>query len=304
VDPKFSFFKFILVGLIFLSVGCRHETFSSGTHDGGDISGGGSGYESEFRDILEDLIEKFESHGLWLIPTNKDSSFLDVDDIRNALTQTKIIFVKEPLRVMDGGQEREVDASNNPQGRLIKVNIARWNTLKDKTAKERLALHEIFGIMKVEKNIYVNSNKLLNVLNHLEHPKNPEDQCPTEVLGAHDGDACLNAVLFEIDDRVAALQEALLTVSEPRSTDNERTAQSRHRIRDYIQDQKENFPLRRESTCQKVAVNVGNYGAYEENICEVTSTMDLLESLTHYYNQIKAIHPDLPTPRSGEKWSG
>lgn len=275
--------------------------------DGGDVSGGGAGYESEFSAVMDQLIVRMENVGMYRLPLPddlKEEMTLDVFKELIAPGKIKVSFVTKELSKEIDGVTKTVDALNSPDTDLIEVNIPRWVAMKKAEAREDLVMHEVFGVLEIEKDVYDKSRAVLETLRKIEHPKKPEEECPVETMGNHDGDACLLPLQHVATDSILALQETLLTFAEADSQDDETLAAAKVKIKTHVEGQRDNFDGERDQNCQGASLSKGNPAAYDESICVIEFTRQRLKTMIEFFNKVKKQYPTIPYPRAPEPWSG
>lgn len=83
--------------------------------------------------------------------------------LKAAVTETTVRMVDGPL--FQGNPKRRVDAKNNPEKMLIRVDRACWKALEGTSDKRLgLVLHEYLGILGVETDSYAISAKFIHFL--------------------------------------------------------------------------------------------------------------------------------------------
>lgn len=266
--------------------------------NGGDVSGGGSIREAEFKDVFRNLIFRLDGSGIWVIPGGGD-----VDKFNKVLDEAKISFVNKDLFVTIDGVEKHVDARNYPKTKLIEVDSRSWDPMKEEE-RERLVLHEFYGLLEIEKNRYEMSDATLSLLRSIESRETPEDICSMATMGSHDGDGCLMHLQDDQEDHIKALQKVLLKFGRPQASDDEETAEFKARVTKFIKTQKSSFKIAMDAQCDMQVTSEGNYGAYDRSLCEVEVTNKVLKTLRDYYNEIKARYPSLPLPAPVKPWNG
>ncbi|MNS94819.1 hypothetical protein D3C72_1290460 [compost metagenome] len=170
--------------------------------------------------------------------------------------------------------------------------------------RERLVLHEFYGLLEIEKNTYEMSEATLNMLRRIESQENPEDICSMATMGSHDGDGCLMHLQEEQENHIKALQKVLLKFGRPQVSDSDETAEFKARVTKFIKTQKSSFKIAMDAQCDMLVTSEGNYGAYDRSLCEVEVTNKVLKTLRDYYNEIKASYPSLPLPAPVKPWNG
>ena len=267
---------------------------------GGDVSGGGSVYEAEFKTILEDLISRLDDASMWGLGLYKDVS---PSDLRVVFPQVKVVFVSRDLFVTIDGVKKQVDALNHPAQMFIKVDSRRWVPL-DKRQRERLVLHEIYGLLDIEKNVYGQSEITLSLLYGIEGPKSPEEECPLQTMGTHEGDYCLWKLIDAQEQKIKGLQKVLLTFSVPHAKDDEETAAFRMKVKKFIKNQRATFKSVRDAQCRLQVVSEGNMAAYDGSLCELQIGDKVLQALSSLYREAKYTDPNLPKPAPIKPWNG
>jgi hypothetical protein len=267
---------------------------------GGDISGGGSVYEAEFKSIFEGLIYRLDNASMWGLGLYNGISPLDLLKI---VPQLKVAFVVRDLFVTIDGVKKQVDALNYPARMFIKVDSRRWVPL-DKKQRERLVLHEIYGLLGIEKNVYDQSDATLALLYSIENPKSPEDECPLQTMGTHAGDYCLWILIDAQEQKIKALQDAMLPFTVPRAKDDEDMTDYREKIKKFIENQRATFQTVRDAQCNLQITSDGNMAAYDGSLCELEVGDVILNVLRSLYKEVKASDPTLPLPAPVKPWNG
>ncbi len=274
-------------------------------NEGGDVSGGGAGYEGEFKNILEKVIARMEHVGLYSVPLPEGAEkMIWTDDLRKLLTEAKISFTEKELKKVVDGVEKDVDALNYPSSKLIEVNSPRWKAMTEKGAREHLVTHEVAGLFEVEKNVYDGSNYWLSTLRRLENPQSPEDLCPVEAQGTHGGSACLWALSEEESDGIKAIEETLLKFAEVKSEDDEVVKSGKERIKKYVETQAANLQEQMDAKCRDASLAAGNDLAYEGSACDAKFLRTRRQQMRDFYNRVRAYYPEIPVPRAAQPFNG
>jgi hypothetical protein len=266
---------------------------------GGDISGGGSAYEADFKAHLDNLIERLEAANLWQLPVNGGKS---TDELTAELEKAKVSFAEQDLFVIIDGIKKDVDAINYPKSHRIDVDSRRWVRL-NKEERESLVLHEFFGLLEIERNKYTWSENTLAMLRRLENRLSPEDECPIASLGTHGGDGCLMR-LYDIQRQdIEALQVVLAAFGKPHAGDPEYVADLRVRVKKFIKSHKANYKDAIHAQCELQITSEGNMAAYDWTLCEIEMGEKVLKTLRQYHKEIKANNP-IPEPAPNKGWNG
>ncbi|MCU1441760.1 MAG: hypothetical protein JWP85_2757 [Rhodoglobus sp.] len=126
------------------------SSFAFGRSDGGNEGGhGGDPYALEFSGIAKAIGDKLVQE-----ETRSGAAFIKwkfkAADFQKSAKAIRYTSAESDDMVLRG---QEVDAINFPDQNLIKVNRARWRELNFR-ARSQLVLHEVFGILGVERDSF------------------------------------------------------------------------------------------------------------------------------------------------------
>lgn len=110
---------------------------------GNSSGGGGNSVGLEFLSLAKMAITSLDTSKLET-KINKQLLFSTIDN-------AKIIVTHEKLFVSQDGVTQECDAKNYPDTQTIVINEERWNDIKDGSRKIDLSVHEVLGLLKLEK---------------------------------------------------------------------------------------------------------------------------------------------------------
>jgi hypothetical protein len=278
-----------LMAIAFVGFTANVATAASANLSATNVSSDESIYEAEFREVLEDLIARLRAEYI----EELDATSRLIEE-RRIIEQMKVTFFNnKDLFVTIEGVKKQVDALNYPELKLIEVDSRRWIPL-DKKQRERLVLHEVYGLLGWERNVYGSSERDLGFLYGYENPQSRADECPLRLLGTHQGDRCLWVLADVQEQQIEGLQEALLTFTVPRAKDDKHMADYRARIKRLIEKQKAEVESDGPDLCDLQVTSDGNNGAYDRSLCVLEAWDHVLKLLRKLYKEIKAIDPNLP----------
>lgn len=114
--------------------------------------------------------------------------------LREALRNATILATDEDLEVSVEGHRQQTVAKNFFDTRLVLVNRARWAAIRDPHLREAIALHEILGLMGLERSgFYEYSSRYLSA-------RNQEEQAGGLPIRGADGDIYLETTCYGFGD--------------------------------------------------------------------------------------------------------
>ena len=279
----------ILIAMAFVGFTANVASAISANLSAAKASTDGSIYEAEFKGVLADLIPRLAK--AYVVNYEVQTQ---TNDLQRTSEKMKVTFFKnKDLFVTVDGVKKQVDALNYPGQNLVEVDTRRWIPL-DKKQREHLVLHEVYGLLGIERNVYDRSDRDLSLLYGIENSKSPKDKCPVGLLGTHEGDQCLWVLLDVQEQEIEGLQEALLTFTVPQAKDDKNMTAYRARVKKFIENQKASIESKGPDVCDLQVTSEGNYGAYDRSLCVLEAWDKVLQPLLKLYQDIKAIDPNLP----------
>lgn len=258
--------------------------------------------KQEFIDIAKDLARRFVERNYMTLPLPPDiQKYYYAAELEDLVGELEIDFVSEILKKEIDGAEKEVDALNYPTEKRIQVNIPRWKAMRGLEARERLVLHELFGIAEIEKDTYQASDFALQSLRKLEHPRTIKDICPREdQSGVSYADYCVDEAAWPLFQRIQTVAEVLLEFAQEKAADEtEELSKKKLQLKTYVENLQANFGTQKESRCKDISlIGGGNEGAYHTAVCNYEFTLERHEQITKLYRQIKTRFPQLANPRA------
>jgi hypothetical protein len=146
---------FLSTCLAFALLACSNSD-TGGNGRGDEGLGGGVIEVQQVQLMVDDIVSKVSAMPEIFPEVN-------IDQLVATTKKVEIIGRKKTF-----ANDTETDATNNGSSR-IEINMTRWNKLKNFNRKSALILHELLGIMGIEKNNYSVSSRLL-----YEHRFGPE----------------------------------------------------------------------------------------------------------------------------------
>lgn len=130
-----NFLAFLFVGILFSDL-ARAESK--------EVGNGGNEVGIEF---LNSALTAIQIYGNFLAEHNETKKV----DLLNLLKTADVLSVQHPLYVEKDGITQESTAVNFPKQNKILVNENRWKAISSEVIREALALHELLGLVGIEK---------------------------------------------------------------------------------------------------------------------------------------------------------
>jgi hypothetical protein len=123
-------------------------------------SGGGNSLESDFKSYGRSVLERFK-----VSAASRTAEELDLPALENALAEARIFAIGTPL-FKDG---KPVDALNFPDLKQIHIDESAWRERLSVFEKERLIVHELYGLIRKDDSRYELTEKFFEELNEWLH---------------------------------------------------------------------------------------------------------------------------------------